>query len=87
MIEPALGNLIRYTSRQELVADQCAMSVLKLYRMDPAILASMLRKVLAAGELMGNYYIGSANGFFPDAATRASYLSGYSPGFLPNTKK
>jgi hypothetical protein len=32
----------------------------------------MLRKVLAAGELMGNYYLGSTNGFFPDAATRAA---------------
>jgi len=74
MTEPALGNLIRYTSKQELVADQCAVSVLKLYRMDPAVLASMLRKVLAAGELMGNYYIGSTNGFFPDAATRAASI-------------
>lgn len=74
MIEPALGNLIRYTSKQELVADQCAVSVLKLYRMDPAVLASTLRKVLAAGELMGNYYIGSTNGFFPDAATRAASI-------------
>ncbi len=74
MTEPALGNLIRYTSKQELVADQCAVSVLKFYRMDPAVLASMLRKVLAAGELMGNFYIGSTNGFFPDAATRAASI-------------
>ena len=70
--EPALGNLIRYTTKKELVADLCAVSVLKFYRIDPAILASMLRKVLAAGELMGNYYLGSTNGFFPDAATRAA---------------
>jgi hypothetical protein len=32
----------------------------------------MLRKVLASGELMGNYYLGSTNGFFPDAASRAA---------------
>lgn len=72
MTEPALGNLIRYTTKQELVADACAVSVLKLYRRDPSVLASMLRKVLAAGELMGNYYLGSTNGFFPDAASRAA---------------
>lgn len=72
MTEPALGNLIRYTSKQELVADACATSVLKLYRINPAVLASMLKKVIAAGELTGNYYLGSTNGFFPDAATRAA---------------
>ncbi|MDX9728991.1 MAG: M48 family metalloprotease [Bacteroidales bacterium] len=71
MTEPALGNLIRYTTKQELVADACAVSVLKLYGRDPSVLASMLRKVLAAGELMGNYYLGSTNGFFPDAASRS----------------
>lgn len=70
-IEPALGNLIRYSTQQELQADQCAVSVLELYGKSPSVLASMLRKVLSYGELMGNYYLGSASGFFPDAASRA----------------
>lgn len=71
MTEPALGNLIRYTSRQEMAADICAVSVLRLYRINPSALTSMLTKVTDAGELMGNYYLGSSNGFFPDAVTRA----------------
>ena len=70
-IEPALGNLIRYSAQQELKADECAVSVLEGYGKSPAVLASMLRKVLAYGELMGNYYLGSTNGFFPDAISRA----------------
>lgn len=70
-IQPALGNLIRYSAPQELRADECAVSVLEGYGKSPAVLASMLRKVLAYGELMGNYYLGSTNGFFPDAASRA----------------
>lgn len=70
-IEPALGNIIRYSTQQELQADQCAVSVLEGYGKSPAVLASMLRKALACGELMGNYYLGSTNGFFPDAASRA----------------
>lgn len=70
-IEPALGNLIRYSTPQERQADQCAVSVLELYGKSPSILTSMLRKVLSCGELMGNYYLGSTNGFFPDAASRA----------------
>ncbi len=71
-IEPALGNLIRYSTQQELQADQCAVSVLEAYGTSPGVLTSMLRKVLASGELMGNYYLGSTNGFFPDAASRAA---------------
>ena len=71
MTEPALGNLIRYTSRQEMAADICAVSVLRLYRINPSALTSMRTKVTDAGELMGNYYLGSSNGFFPDAVTRA----------------
>ncbi|MRR19267.1 hypothetical protein EG827_03655 [bacterium] len=70
-IEPALGNLIRYSTQQELQADQCAVSVLELYGKSPSTLTSMLRKVLVCGELTGNYYLGSTNGFFPDAASRA----------------
>ena len=68
---PALGNIIRYSTQQELKADECAVSVLEGYGESPAVLASMLRKVLAYGELMGNYYLGSTNGFFPDAVSRA----------------
>ncbi len=68
---PALGNIIRYNTQQELKADECAVSVLEGYGESPAVLASMLRKVLAYGELMGNYYLGSTNGFFPDALSRA----------------
>jgi Zn-dependent protease with chaperone function len=71
MAEPALGNLIRYSTKQEMAADLCAVSVLRLYHIDPSALTSMLTKVIEAGELMGNYYLGSSNGFFPDAATRA----------------
>jgi beta-barrel assembly-enhancing protease len=72
---PALGNLIRYSTQQELQADKCAVSVLEAYGKSPAILGSMLRKVLTNGELMGNYYLGSTNGFFPDAASRAFVYS------------
>ncbi|MFZ2286131.1 MAG: M48 family metalloprotease [Bacteroidales bacterium] len=68
----ALGNVIRYSLQQELKADQCAVSVLEGYGESPAALGSMLRKVLAYGEQMGNYYLGSTMGFFPDAASRAA---------------
>ncbi|NLE34045.1 MAG: M48 family metalloprotease [Bacteroidales bacterium] len=74
-LEPALGNVIRYTTQQELLADKCAVSVLLPYSMKSSALASMLKKVLEAGELMGNYYLGSASGYFPDAATRAATYS------------
>lgn len=74
-MEPALGNLIRYSVQQELNADQCAISVLELYGKSPAVLSSMLIKVLAYGELMGNYYLGSMQGFFPAAASRAAAWS------------
>ena len=67
----ALGNVVRFSSLQELTADKCAVSVLEAYGKSPAILGSMLTKVLAYGELMGNYYIGSTQGFFPDARSRA----------------
>jgi hypothetical protein len=74
-IEPALGNLIRYNAQQELKADNCAVSVLEGYRKSKSALSSMLIKVLAYGELMGNYYLGSTQGFFPDAASRAAAYS------------
>jgi len=73
--EPSLGGVIRYNSLQEQEADRCAVSVLELYGESKAALASMLRKVLAYGELMGNYYLGSIYGSFPDAASRAFYKS------------
>jgi hypothetical protein len=72
---PDLGNLIRFSMQQELEADKCAVSVLEGYGMSQAVLGSMLRKVLAYGELMGNYYLGSTQGFFPDAASRAAAYS------------
>lgn len=86
-IEPALGNLVRYNTQQELKADKCAVSVLEGYGKSPAILASMLRKVLAYGELMGNYYLGSTQGFFPDAASRASTYSDTLAYFFPDYEK
>lgn len=71
-LEPDLGNVIRYTTQQELEADNCAVSVLLSYRMKPSVLASMLKKVLETGELMGSYYLGFTGGYFPDAARRAA---------------
>jgi hypothetical protein len=75
-IVPALGNLIRYSTEQELEADRCAHDVLVMYGLSPNVLGSMLSNVLACGELMGNYYLGTTRGFFPDAATRAASYSG-----------
>lgn len=75
-IEPALGNLIRYNPEQEMAADGCAFEVLTANGMNPCVLGSMLVNVLGYSELMGNYYIGTTKGFFPDAATRASSYSG-----------
>lgn len=69
--EPSLGGVIRYNLLQEQEADRCAVSVLEVYGESKSALASMLRKVLAYGELMGNYYLGSMYGFFPDGASRA----------------
>ena len=74
--------LIRYSTLQELQADRCAVSVLEAYGKSPAVLGSMLRKVLAYGELMGNYYLGSTKGFFPDAALQGSATFRYNNLFL-----
>lgn len=71
-IEPALGNCIRYNPQQELAADMCVISVMRLYGQDPSVLASVFRKVLNAGRLMGNYYLGTTQGLFPGAFTRAA---------------
>ena len=73
---PALGNLIRYSTEQELEADRCACDVLGMYGLNPSVLGSALSNVIAFGELMGNYYLGTTTGFFPDAATRAVSYSG-----------
>ncbi|MDM8001611.1 MAG: M48 family metallopeptidase [Bacteroidota bacterium] len=75
-VVPALGNLIRYSTEQELEADRCACDVLAMYGLNPNVLGSMLSNVIAFGELMGNYYLGTTTGFFPDAATRAASYSG-----------
>lgn len=75
-VVPALGNLIRYSTEQELEADRCASDVLAMYGLNPNVLGSMLRNVIAFSELMGNYYLGTTTGFFPDAATRAASYSG-----------
>ncbi len=75
-ITPALGNLIRYTSEQEQAADNCAINVLNVCGKNPSLLGSMLRNVLAWGELTGNYYLGTSRGLFPDAAARAAALRG-----------
>lgn len=74
--EPALGNLIRYNPEQEMAADRCAFEVLGAYDRNAYELGSMLINVLSYSELMGNYYIGTSKGFFPDAAARASSFSG-----------
>lgn len=66
-IDPALGNIIRYSRKQELEADNCATSVLSYYGKSFSFLGSMLRNVIDYGELMGSFYLGS----FPDAKTRA----------------
>jgi len=86
-LEHALGNVIRYSSQQEIQADKCAVAVLEAYGEKPAILASMLRKVIAYGELMGNYYIVSTNGFFPDAVSRAATSSDTLLCFSPEYEK
>ena len=86
-LEHALGNVIRYSSQQEIQADKCAVAVLEAYGEKPAILASMLRKVIAYGELMGNYYIVSTNGFFPDAISRAATSSDTLLCFSPEYEK
>lgn len=70
-ISPALGNLIRYTSEQERASDRCAIDVLATWDKSSSFLGSMLRNVLSCGELTGNYYLGTARGFFPDAAARS----------------
>ncbi len=70
--EPALGNFIRYNAQQELAADMCVISVMRLYGQEPSVLGSVFRKVLKAGELMGNSYLGTSQGLFPGAANRAA---------------
>lgn len=86
-LELTLGNVIRYNSQQEILADKCAAAVLEAYGEKPAILASMLRKVIAYGELMGNYYLVSTNGFFPDAVSRAATSSDTLLCFSPEYEK
>jgi Zn-dependent protease with chaperone function len=75
-VVPSLGNLIRYSTEQELEADRFAFNVLVMYGLNPSVLGSMLNSVIASGDLTGNYYLGTATGFFPDAATRAVSYSG-----------
>lgn len=86
-LEVQLGNVIRYSSQQEILADKCAVAVLEAYDKKPAVLASMLRKVIAYGELMGNYYLTSTNGFFPDAASRATISTDTTLYFSPEYEK
>lgn len=66
-IDPALGNIIRYSVPQEQEADNCAVQILLYYGMSSSALGSMLRHAGDYGELMGNFYLES----FPDARTRA----------------
>ncbi|GEM_PF-532249 len=74
-ISPALGNLIRYNSEQEWASDRCAVAVLQACGKSQSFIGSMLRNVVACGELTGNYYLGTSRGLFPDAATRAVAFS------------
>ncbi len=78
-IDPALGNIIRYTIQQELAADRCAVAVLEAYGKSSAALGSMLSNVLASGKLMGNYYLETSRGSFPDASKRAASNPGMAP--------
>ncbi len=78
--EPALGNIIRFTAKQEQEADVYTIPVLKFNGRDSSHLAVMLQNVLAYGELMGNYYLGEEKGFFPNAARRSAYVPAGSRG-------
>ena len=71
-INPALGNIIRYTGQEERVADNCAISVLSYYGKNFSFLGSMLRNVMDYGELMGSFYLGS----FPNAKSRVDNYQG-----------
>lgn len=86
-LEVHLGNVIRYSSQQEILADKCAVAVLDAYNKKPSVLASMLKKVIAYGELMGNYYLVSTNGFFPDAASRAAISADTTLYFSPDYER
>jgi hypothetical protein len=73
--EPDLSLVIKYNPVQEKQADGCAVSVLKILDKNPAALGSVLRKVRRYGEMTGDYYMTTANGAFPLAASRAATFS------------
>ncbi len=78
--EPALGNIIRFSSKQEMEADKYAVKLLVFNGKEPELLPMMLKNVIAYGELMGNYYLGEEEGLFPSAARRSAYVTGEERG-------
>jgi hypothetical protein len=69
--KPELALVIKYNPEQEKQADGCAVSVLKILDKNPAALGSVLRKVRRYGEMMGDYFLTTADGAFPLAVRRA----------------
>lgn len=67
--------VIKYNPVQEKQSDGCAVSVLKILDKNPAALGSVLRKVRRYGEMTGDYYLTTADGAFPLAASRAASFS------------
>jgi Zn-dependent protease with chaperone function len=72
--DPSLAQVIRYSREQEIQADQCAAELLKMMGKSPALLSSVLQKVLKYGEMTGNYYLTSSSGLFPIAGARTAAL-------------
>jgi len=65
---------LKYSREQETAADNCAIELMKFYKIDPTALSSALLKIRNYCVLTGNYFALSGDGTHPEITSRINAI-------------